>query len=82
MSKCKICKVEILDKTDKCPLCNHVLEWDIADKEKEDLDEQLIKSEKEFEQEEAERLNPFKDAKDFSKIFVPNPLISTIFCNL
>ena len=37
MSKCKICKVEILDKTDKCPLCNHVLEWDFADKNKEDL---------------------------------------------
>ena len=26
MSKCKLCKVEILDKTDKCPLCNNVLE--------------------------------------------------------
>lgn len=35
MSKCKICKVEILDKTDKCPLCNNVLEWD--GDEKEDL---------------------------------------------
>lgn len=23
-----MCKVDILDKTDKCPLCNHVLEWD------------------------------------------------------
>lgn len=22
-----MCKVEILDKTHKCPLCNHVLEW-------------------------------------------------------
>lgn len=33
MSKCKICKVEILDKTDKCPLCNHVLEWDGNEKE-------------------------------------------------
>lgn len=26
MSKCKLCKVEILDKTDTCPLCHHVLE--------------------------------------------------------
>ena len=33
MSKCKICKIEILDKTDKCPLCNHVLEWDGKEKE-------------------------------------------------
>jgi hypothetical protein len=23
-----MCKVDILDKTDKCPLCHHVLEWD------------------------------------------------------
>ena len=35
MSKCKLCKVEILDKTDKCPLCNNVLES--AGGEKEDL---------------------------------------------
>ena len=35
MSKCKMCKVEILDKADKCPLCNHVLEWD--GNEKDDL---------------------------------------------
>lgn len=35
MSKCKMCKVDILDKTDTCPLCNHVLEWD--GNEKEDL---------------------------------------------
>lgn len=28
MRKCRMCKVEILDNTDKCPLCNHVLEWD------------------------------------------------------
>ena len=35
MSKCKLCKVEILDKTDKCPLCNNVLEW--TGDEKEDL---------------------------------------------
>lgn len=33
MSKCKLCKVDILDKTDKCPLCNHVLEWDGTEKE-------------------------------------------------
>lgn len=26
MSKCKICKVEILDKTEKCPLCQNVVE--------------------------------------------------------
>ena len=26
MSKCKMCKIEILDKTDTCPLCHHVLE--------------------------------------------------------
>lgn len=30
-----MCKVDILDKTEKCPLCNHVLEWD--GNEKEDL---------------------------------------------
>lgn len=28
MRKCRMCKVEILDNTDKCPLCHHVLEWD------------------------------------------------------
>lgn len=28
-----MCKVEILDKTDKCPLCNHVLEWEGSEKE-------------------------------------------------
>ena len=28
-----MCKVDILDKTDKCPLCNHVLEWDGIEKE-------------------------------------------------
>lgn len=27
MSKCKQCNVEILDKTEKCPLCHHVLEF-------------------------------------------------------
>ncbi len=34
MSKCKMCGVEILDKTDTCPLCNHVLEWDGIEREK------------------------------------------------
>ncbi|MBQ3557994.1 MAG: zinc ribbon domain-containing protein [Agathobacter sp.] len=33
MSRCKMCKVDILDKTDKCPLCNNVLEWDGNEKE-------------------------------------------------
>lgn len=33
MSRCKICKVDILDKTEKCPLCNNVLEWDGTEKE-------------------------------------------------
>lgn len=33
MSRCKICKVDILDKTEKCPLCNNVLEWDGSEKE-------------------------------------------------
>ena len=28
-----MCKVDILDKTDKCPLCNNVLEWDGTEKE-------------------------------------------------
>lgn len=28
MRKCRMCNVEILDNTDKCPLCNYVLEWD------------------------------------------------------
>lgn len=28
MSKCKICKVNILDKTDTCPLCRNILESD------------------------------------------------------
>ena len=28
-----MCKVEILDKTDKCPLCNNVLEWDGLEKD-------------------------------------------------
>ena len=28
MSKCKICKVNILDKTDTCPLCQNILEND------------------------------------------------------
>jgi len=28
-----MCKVEILDKTNKCPLCNHVLEWDGSEKD-------------------------------------------------
>ena len=28
-----MCKVDILDKTEKCPLCNHVLEWDGSEKE-------------------------------------------------
>lgn len=38
------------------------------EEEKENLDKQLIESEKEFEESEAERLDPFKDAKDFSQI--------------
>ena len=33
MSRCKRCKVDILDNTDKCPLCNNVLEWDGIEKE-------------------------------------------------
>lgn len=28
MSRCKKCNVELLDNTDKCPLCHHVLEKD------------------------------------------------------
>ena len=28
-----MCKVDILDKTDKCPLCNNVLEWDGVERE-------------------------------------------------
>jgi hypothetical protein len=28
-----MCKVDILDKTDKCPLCHNVLEWDGLEKE-------------------------------------------------
>ena len=28
-----MCKVDILDKTDKCPLCHNVLEWDGIEKE-------------------------------------------------
>lgn len=28
-----MCKVDILDKTDKCPLCNNVLEWDGIERE-------------------------------------------------
>ena len=28
MSRCKQCNVEILDNTEKCPLCHHVLELD------------------------------------------------------
>ena len=33
MSRCRVCKVDILDKTDKCPLCNNVLEWDGIERE-------------------------------------------------
>ena len=33
MSKCKMCGVDILDKTDCCPLCNHVLESDGIERE-------------------------------------------------
>lgn len=33
MSRCKVCKVDVLDKTDKCPLCNNVLEWDGIERE-------------------------------------------------
>ena len=33
MSKCKMCGVEILDKTHTCPLCNHVLEDDGIERE-------------------------------------------------
>ena len=33
MSRCRACKVDILDKTDKCPLCNNVLEWDGIERE-------------------------------------------------
>lgn len=33
MSKCKMCKVEILDKTNTCPLCHHVVEMDGSEKE-------------------------------------------------
>lgn len=28
MSRCKKCNIEVLDETDKCPLCHHVLEHD------------------------------------------------------
>ncbi len=28
-----MCKIDILDKTDKCPLCHNVLEWDGIEKE-------------------------------------------------
>ena len=37
-----------------------------SEEEKENLDNQLIESEKEFEKEESEKLNPFKDSKDFT----------------
>lgn len=33
MSRCKKCNVEILDKTEKCPLCHHVLEQSDAEGE-------------------------------------------------
>lgn len=33
MSRCKMCGVDILDKTDSCPLCNHVLESDGIEKD-------------------------------------------------
>ena len=33
MSRCKQCNVEILDNTEKCPLCHHVLELDDAQRE-------------------------------------------------
>ena len=32
-----MCKVEVLDNTDKCPLCHHVLEWDENEIERDDL---------------------------------------------
>ena len=28
MRKCRMCKVEILDSTNNCPLCHNILEWD------------------------------------------------------
>ena len=28
MRKCSLCKVEILDSTNNCPLCHNILEWD------------------------------------------------------
>lgn len=31
-----MCKVDILDKTDKCPLCNNVLEWEGFQKEEKE----------------------------------------------
>lgn len=33
MSRCKQCNVEILDNTEKCPLCHHVLELDDLQRE-------------------------------------------------
>ena len=33
MSRCKQCNVEILDHTEKCPLCHHVLELDDVQRE-------------------------------------------------
>lgn len=33
MSRCKQCNVEILDNTEKCPLCHHVLEQGSVEKE-------------------------------------------------
>lgn len=33
MSRCKQCNVEILDNTEKCPLCHHVLELDDVQRE-------------------------------------------------
>ena len=32
-----MCKVEVLDNTHKCPLCQHVLEWDENEVEREDI---------------------------------------------
>ena len=42
-------------------------EYWCSEEEKENLDNQLIESEKEFEKEEAERLDPFKDANEFNQ---------------
>ena len=43
MSKCKLCGVDILDKTDSCPLCSHVLEFDGIEKEKSYPDARIVR---------------------------------------